>query len=170
MKDDKVIAQRELELIADDTMQVITLTPNFKLSGTVINAVTKEAVSSYVVQTVTFSSALLNARGNAQPDSFKTFLASDFSLEVWRHQNILQNVYRFDVPGFRTYRTPRYSVDGPPASLTVELQPTEVQSGRIMNSDGTPAAFAKVSIARPEDALMIDSVSDFCRTIKCTQM
>ncbi|MCA9013565.1 MAG: TlpA family protein disulfide reductase, partial [Planctomycetaceae bacterium] len=62
---------------------------------------------------------------------------------------------------FLTYRTQRYSVDGPPTALTVELQPTEVQSGRVLNSDGTPAASAKVSIVRPEDALIIGSVGEF---------
>ena len=154
------VAYTEMELTAADGLQVIELARNFKFSGTVVNAVTKDPITSYAVTPITFSSVLADARGIAQGSYREEFSEPEFSITKSPLGAQERVAFRFESPGYRVFRTERFGLRDPARTMTIELQPTDVQTGRVLDADGNPVPSASVSLSVPEDAFMIDSAND----------
>ena len=163
-KGNGLVVSKTMDLTPSDTLQIITLEPNLRLSGTVINAVTKKLISSYTLQTLTYTSESPDERGIMQSSSFRKVARPDFVAECDTFDKVVQNAFQFESPGYKVYRTRRFGVHEPEQSLVVELEPTEIQGGRILNADAQPVSTAIVRIARPEDSLIVHDAEDFLKS------
>ncbi|MCE3018664.1 MAG: M56 family metallopeptidase [Pirellula sp.] len=160
IKDNEQIYQKSIDLTASDAMQVLTLQPKLSISGNVVDSKTNQPVSEFSMTAITYWSESESARGIAQSSSLKKFSTSDFRFS-YSSNDVKQLVFQIEAPGYRVYRTRRYGVSEPPQTLTIQLEPTPIQTGRVRDSNGANISKAKVFLVKPDDSLMISDSKDY---------
>ena len=160
VENNEQIYQKSIDLTASDAMQILSLIPKLSITGNVVDRQTDQPVTDFTVTAITYWSESESSRGIAQSGSLKNFSASNFHFS-YPSNDVKQLVFQVEAVGYRVYRTRRYGVDEPPQTLTIRLEPTPVQSGRVLGINGTPVTGARVFLVKPDDSLIISNAKDY---------